>query len=69
MCLRQPSRTGSVARKIPMPTKTWAAGILVAIALLCPGSDTHTSAQYAATHTPDGNPDLNGIWQAMASAH
>lgn len=26
-------------------------------------------AQYAAARTPDGNPDLNGIWQAMGSAH
>ncbi len=26
-------------------------------------------AQYAAGRTPDGNPDLNGIWQSMGSAH
>ena len=25
--------------------------------------------QYGAERTPDGNPDLNGIWQAMGSAH
>ena len=52
-----------------MPTKTSAAGILIATALLCPAPDTHASAQYAAARTPDGNPDLNGIWQAMGSAH
>lgn len=52
-----------------MPTKTFAAGISVAIALLCPAPDTLASAQYAAARTPDGNPDLNGIWQAMGSAH
>ena len=59
----------SVARKTPMQTKTSAAGILIAITLLCPAPDTHASAQYAAARTPDGNPDLNGIWQAMGSAH
>ena len=52
-----------------MPTNTSAAGILVAIALLCPAPGTRASAQYAAARTPDGNPDLNGIWQAMGSAH
>lgn len=26
-------------------------------------------AQYAAARTPDGDPDLNGIWQALGSAH
>ena len=30
---------------------------------------TAARGQYTAEFTPDGNPDLNGIWQAMGSAH
>ena len=30
---------------------------------------TPARGQLIDTHTPDGNPDLNGIWQAMGSAH
>ena len=30
---------------------------------------TPARGQYTAERTPDGNPDLNGIWQAMGSAH
>ena len=42
---------------------------IAALALLCGAPGTPASAQYAAARTPDGNPDLNGIWQAMGSAH
>lgn len=42
---------------------------LTAIALLMGPLVSQASAQYAASRTPDGNPDLNGIWQAMGSAH
>ena len=42
-------------------------GITVALAaLLAVGAAWHPAA---AQRTPDGNPDLNGIWQAMGSAH
>ena len=30
---------------------------------------TPARGQYATERTPDGHPDLNGIWQAMGSAH
>ena len=30
---------------------------------------TSALGQYTSERTPDGNPDLNGIWQAMGSAH
>lgn len=43
--------------------------LLAAIALLMGAPGSPASAQYAASRTPDGNPDLNGIWQAMGSAH
>ena len=43
--------------------------MLVAAALLCGALGPMAYAQYAASRTPDGNPDLNGIWQAMGSAH
>ena len=42
------------------------AGAILAIVLPA-GSRLH--AQSAAGRTPDGNPDLNGIWQTMGSAH
>ena len=43
--------------------------LLAVMALLFGASGTLASAQYAASRTPDGHPDLNGIWQAMGSAH
>ncbi len=39
------------------------------IALLCTLSVVAAAADYKAPRTPDGNPDLNGIWQALGSAH
>lgn len=47
------------------PRPILAAAVLVfAGSALCP-----VEGQYAARRTPDGNPDLNGIWQVMGSAH
>ena len=48
-----------------------ARGALLAIAVLvfAGSSPRPAEGQYAARRTPDGNPDLNGIWQAMGSAH
>ena len=43
---------------------------LALAALLFSGAAWHPAqAQFAARRTPDGNPDLNGIWQALGSAH
>ncbi len=46
-----------------------AAALLLATLLLAGPFGARADAQYAAARTPDGNPDLNGIWQAMGSAH
>ena len=40
------------------------AGLMIASLAVHPAR-----AQYMTGRTPDGNPDLNGIWQAMGSAH
>ena len=42
---------------------------VVATLLLAAAAPPPASAQYAAARAPDGNPDLNGIWQALGSAH
>ena len=49
-----------------MLRRTLSTALMAAMALLC---GAPASAQYAAARTPDGDPDLNGIWQAMGSAH
>ena len=41
--------------------------LLVLALALPPGSGS--AQDYKAPLTPDGNPDLNGIWQALGSAH
>src|SRR5262245_46545567 len=33
------------------------------------GRGAQTPARYAGPRTPDGKPDLNGIWQALGTAH
>ena len=43
--------------------------LVVASLLMASAAGLQLHAQYAAARTPDGNPDLNGIWQAMGSAH
>ena len=43
--------------------------LAVASLLIASAAGLQLHAQYAAARTPDGNPDLNGIWQAMGSAH
>ena len=48
------------------------AGVAVAIvALVSPGTKSAAAPppEYKAERTPDGNPNLNGIWQALGSAH
>ena len=62
-------------------TPRWlAAGTLALLASACatpagsPGDATDASTQtapetYAVPRTPDGDPDYNGIWQALGSAH
>ena len=43
---------------------TWAAA-----AVLAAVSAAGQTAEYRAPRTPDGNPDLNGVWQALNNAH
>ena len=54
-----------------MPQKTNVAATAFALAamLLAPWVGAQSANPYVATRTPDGNPDLNGIWQALGSAH
>ena len=49
-------------------------GIVVAVAaagmaFLWPLSSVAQQARYRAPRTPDGKPDLNGVWQALNNAH
>lgn len=48
---------------------TAAAGTIVAVVLLALTSAAASPPEYKAPRTPDGNPDLNGIWQALGTAH
>ena len=48
---------------------TAAAGTIVAVVLLALTSTAAPPPEYKAPRTPDGNPDLNGIWQALGTAH
>ena len=48
---------------------TVAAAATVAFVLPNTRSDAAPPAEYKAERTPDGNPNLNGIWQALGSAH
>jgi hypothetical protein len=43
-------------------------GVAVATLLVVPGRG-QTAAAYRAARTPDGKPDLNGIWQALNTAN
>ncbi len=48
------------------------AGVAVAaVALIAPSTRSAAAPvpEYKAERTPDGNPNLNGIWQALGSAH
>ncbi len=48
---------------------TAAAGTVVAVVSLALTSAAASSPEYKAPRTPDGHPDLNGIWQALGTAH
>ena len=48
---------------------TVAAAATVAFVLPNTRSDAAPPPEYKAERTPDGNPNLNGIWQALGSAH
>ncbi len=54
-------------------TATFRAGVtVVTCAIACATTSVPASAQtaeYRAPRGPDGNPDLNGLWQALNSAH
>ena len=54
-----------------MPQKTNVAATAFALAamLLAPWVGAQSANPYVATRTPDGNADLNGIWQALGAAH
>ena len=54
-----------------MPQKAQVAATAFALAaiLLAPPVGAQSANPYLAARTPDGNPDLNGIWQALGSAH
>jgi hypothetical protein len=44
-------------------------GVLVASLLTAAGASVASAQDYRAPRTPDGKPDLNGVWQALGSAH
>ena len=52
--------------KICMKTILRVAIVIALVSALCVVA---AAADYKAPPTPDGNPDLNGIWQALGSAH
>lgn len=56
---------------MPRITATAAALVLAAamLAMLAAGAAAQSAKPWVAPRTPDGNPDLNGIWQALGSAH
>lgn len=55
-------------RLIPSPAAACSLGALVAFSLAVAPSAAWAQ-DYQAPLTPDGNPNLNGIWQAVGSAH
>ena len=46
-----------------------AASTVAAVVLLALTSAAASPLEYKAPRTPDGHPDLNGIWQALGTAH
>ncbi len=48
---------------------TTAASAVAAVVLLALTSASASPPEYQAPRTPDGRPDLNGIWQALGTAH
>lgn len=54
----------------PIPAAIKRGVTLAAATLVLAGAFPRAAeGQYAARRTPDGNPDLNGIWQVVGSAH
>ena len=52
-----------------MSNRTGTAAAALAAALLAAVAAAQSAKPYVAPRAPDGNPDLNGIWQALGSAH
>ena len=56
-----------------MKSKPWYlvfALVVATVSILAGGASAQPSdTAYRVPQTPDGNPDLNGIWQAIGSAH
>ena len=50
--------------KVPSPIAACAVVLSLTI-----GSSTGQSSSYRAPRTPDGKPNLNGIWQTLGTAH
>lgn len=46
-----------------------AAGVVLLAGTMLPGGNPAQASDYKAPRTPDGSPDLNGIWQALGTAH
>ena len=52
--------------------RRWTVGRVIAVPAICllaAGCAQPEDSTYRAPRTPGGNPDLNGIWQALGSAH
>jgi hypothetical protein len=45
------------------------AALAIGVAVLSPLASLAQQTQYRAPRTPDGKPDLNGVWQALNNAH
>ena len=56
--------TGDMVMRTRLSTMT-----LAAVVALAAASAAGQTSEYRAPRAPDGNPDLNGIWQALSSAH
>lgn len=58
--MRNPLRRAAIA---------FAVGAVVVAITLAVTSNAAPAPEYKAPRTPDGNPDLNGIWQTLGTAH